>query len=105
MKLLAMLFIEFNAMIVRDGIDPQEAHHAFLAIDEYREAIAPDIEGASHPEDIFGGLLIAKLKCSWPTNSSWPCSPRTSPRTTPTQVVEIASETYRTSTRTKPATL
>jgi hypothetical protein len=55
-KLLAMIFIEFNAMVVRDGIDPKEVHKAFLAIDEYRDAIAPDIEGANHPGDIFGGL-------------------------------------------------
>jgi len=57
MRLLAMLFIEFNAMVVRDGINPQIAHKAFLAIDEYRDAIAPDIEGSSHPEDTFGGVL------------------------------------------------
>jgi hypothetical protein len=31
---------------VRDGIDPQAAHRAFLAIDEYRFRIAPDTEGA-----------------------------------------------------------
>jgi hypothetical protein len=41
-----MIFIEFNAMVVRDGINPQEAHRAFLAIDEYRTHIAPDIDGA-----------------------------------------------------------
>jgi hypothetical protein len=46
MRLLAMIFIEFNAMVVRDGIDPQLAHKAFLAIDEYRDAIAPDMEGS-----------------------------------------------------------
>ena len=32
--------------VVRDGIDPQVAHRAFLAIDEYRFRIAPDTEGA-----------------------------------------------------------
>ena len=26
---------------------PQAVHQAFLVIDEYREAISPDIEGAS----------------------------------------------------------
>jgi hypothetical protein len=44
---IAMLFIEFNTIVVRDGIDPQEAHHAFLAIDEYRLKIAPDQQGAT----------------------------------------------------------
>ncbi len=32
--------------MVRDGIDVQAAHRAFLAIDEYRFRIAPDTEGA-----------------------------------------------------------
>jgi hypothetical protein len=45
-ELLAMVFIEFNTMVVRDGIDPQEAHRAFLAIDEYKTHIAPDMDGA-----------------------------------------------------------
>jgi len=44
--LLAMIFIEFNAIVVRDGIDPQDAHRAFLTIDEYRTHIAPDMDGA-----------------------------------------------------------
>jgi len=43
---IAMLFIDFHTAVVRDGIDPQVAHTAFLAIDEYRQKIAPDIKGA-----------------------------------------------------------
>lgn len=43
---LALLFILFNTMIIRDGIDPAEAHSALLVIDEYREAIPPDQPGA-----------------------------------------------------------
>jgi hypothetical protein len=43
---IARLFIDFQTLVVRDGIDPQVAHHAFLAIDEYRYRIAPDTEGA-----------------------------------------------------------
>jgi hypothetical protein len=31
---------------VRDGIPVEMAHRAFLAIDEYREHISPDILGA-----------------------------------------------------------
>lgn len=57
MRLLAMIFIEFHAMVVRDGIAVAEAHRVFLAIDEYREAIAPDIEGSSDPADWFGGII------------------------------------------------
>jgi hypothetical protein len=43
---LAILFRAFHAMVVRDGILPEDAHEALLAIDEYRREIAPDIEGA-----------------------------------------------------------
>lgn len=43
---LAMLFIEFNTLVVRDGIDPAAAHSAFLEIDEYRQHIARDQSGA-----------------------------------------------------------
>lgn len=50
MEAIAMLFIEFNTLVVRDGIDPDEAHRAFLVIDEYAEHISPDMEGARHPE-------------------------------------------------------
>jgi hypothetical protein len=40
------LFILFNTLVVRDRIDPQAAHAAFLGIDEYRLAISPDAPGA-----------------------------------------------------------
>lgn len=43
---IAMVFIDFHSVVVGYGIDPQEAHTAFLAIDEYRQRIAPDIPGA-----------------------------------------------------------
>ncbi|MDP4022184.1 hypothetical protein Q8W71_06095 [Methylobacterium sp. NEAU 140] len=51
---IARLFIDFQTLVVRDGIDPQAAHRAFLQIDEYRYRIAPDTEGAEFedpPED------------------------------------------------------
>jgi hypothetical protein len=44
-QLLAM-FILFNTLVVRDGVDPQAAHRAFLKIDDYRRAISPDASGA-----------------------------------------------------------
>lgn len=50
-----MLFIEFHTIVVRDKIPVQVAHKAFLAIDEYRDRISPDIEGATHVNDHFGG--------------------------------------------------
>jgi hypothetical protein len=43
---VARLFIDFQTIVVRDGIEPQAVHRAFLAIDEYRFRIAPDTEGA-----------------------------------------------------------
>ncbi len=41
-----MVFIDFQTIVVGDGIDPQTAHQAFLVIDEYAEAIAADLPGA-----------------------------------------------------------
>ena len=45
------MFVAFHAMVVRDGIDPQVVHTAFLEIDEYR-AIVDGIGGAEIYEDI-----------------------------------------------------
>ena len=42
--LLAM-FLLFNQITVRDGVDPMKAHQAFLEIDEYRKTIAWDMLG------------------------------------------------------------
>lgn len=47
-KQLLAMFLLFNTVVVRDGIDPQRAHRAFLEIDEYRKAISPDAEGAEN---------------------------------------------------------
>ena len=44
-RLLGM-FILFNTLVFRDGINPKAAHAAFLEIDEYRMAISPEIPGA-----------------------------------------------------------
>jgi len=49
---LTMMLLDFHTMVVRDGIDPQVAHRAFLEIDEYRRVIAPDIEGAARDDDM-----------------------------------------------------
>jgi hypothetical protein len=40
------MFVLFNTLVVRDKVDPQVAHQAFLAIDEYRKTISPDTPGA-----------------------------------------------------------
>lgn len=42
------IFVDFHTLTVRDGVDPQTAHEAFLVIDEYRALISPDIRGAYH---------------------------------------------------------
>jgi hypothetical protein len=43
---VAQIFIDFHTLVVRDGVDVQAVHRAFLKIDEFRRSIAPDIEGA-----------------------------------------------------------
>jgi hypothetical protein len=53
-KQVALMFIEFHTLVVRDGIDPAQAHKEFLKIDEYRQRISPDISGAEG-EDFFLG--------------------------------------------------
>jgi len=45
-KQLLGMFILFNTVTMRDEIDVQKAHKAFLEIEEYRRAIAPDAPGA-----------------------------------------------------------
>jgi hypothetical protein len=40
------MFILFNTITVRDHVDVEAAHNAFLAIDEYRQTISPDTKGA-----------------------------------------------------------
>lgn len=47
----AVLFIDFNTLVVRDGMDPRAVHEAFLAIDEYATKIAPDAPGARCDSD------------------------------------------------------
>ena len=49
-KSIAKLFIDFHTVVVRDKIDPQAAHQAFLVVDEYRSMISPDIESATLEE-------------------------------------------------------
>lgn len=41
-----MVFVDFHTLVVREGIAPEVAHGEFLKIDEYRELISPDIQGA-----------------------------------------------------------
>jgi hypothetical protein len=45
---VALMFIDFHTLVVRDGIDPQAAHREFLKIDEYRQRIAQDTPGAAN---------------------------------------------------------
>jgi hypothetical protein len=45
--------VEFHTMVVNYGIEPQVAHEAMLAVDEYRWIIAPDAKGAEdQPQEI-----------------------------------------------------
>ena len=45
--LALMVMIAFNTLVVRDGIPVDAAHQEFLKIDQYREHISPDMEGAA----------------------------------------------------------
>ena len=45
-ELEKMMFIDFHTLVVRDGINPKDAHKEFLKINEYRKLISPDIVGA-----------------------------------------------------------
>lgn len=42
----ALVFVAFHTLTVRDRVPVGVAHRALLEIDEYRDTIAPDIEGA-----------------------------------------------------------
>lgn len=54
-SLRVQLFTEFHTIVVRDRVDPQKAHQAFLAIDQYRRWVAPDVQGAdAEPGDLGG---------------------------------------------------
>lgn len=46
MTRVALMFIHFHTLVVKDRIDPQAAHQAFLQIDEYRRRISLEISGA-----------------------------------------------------------
>jgi hypothetical protein len=43
---IAILFIHFHTLVVRDCVPLVAAHRAFMEIDEYRQCMAPEIEGA-----------------------------------------------------------
>ncbi len=40
-RLLCLMTL-FHTLVVRDGLDPQRVHQAFLRLPEYRQTIAPD---------------------------------------------------------------
>jgi hypothetical protein len=40
-------------LVARDGIAPEVAHKAFLAIDEYAERISPDIPGVREQTEVI----------------------------------------------------
>ncbi|MEC5291568.1 MULTISPECIES: hypothetical protein [unclassified Aurantimonas] len=42
-EIIAMLtFVDFHTCVVRDGVDPLQAHLEFIKIDEFRERVSPD---------------------------------------------------------------
>ena len=51
-----MMFIDFHALVVRDGMNPPAVHREFLKIDEYHRRISPDIDGAECEVDGLGAF-------------------------------------------------
>lgn len=45
--LALLVMLAFHTAVVRDGIPVDAAHDAFLNIDQYRERISSDMEGAA----------------------------------------------------------
>jgi hypothetical protein len=41
------VMMDFNTLVVRDGMDPQKVHEEFMKIDEYRFHVSPEIAGQS----------------------------------------------------------
>lgn len=39
----AQAFIEWHTLVLRDGVDPKQAHEEFLQIDEYRDGLADEM--------------------------------------------------------------
>lgn len=48
---LLRLFIAFNTLTAREGMDPKVTHEAFLAIPEYRQNISPEQFGATYIDE------------------------------------------------------
>lgn len=40
------VFMIFNKLVIRDGLDAEVVHDEFLKLDEYRERLSPDTPGA-----------------------------------------------------------
>jgi hypothetical protein len=51
------VMLDFNTLVVRDGIDPEAAHKEFLKIDEYRFHISADTPGAEAWPDWYIELV------------------------------------------------
>ena len=52
----AYIMSEFLGIVIRDRVNLDAAHRAFLEIDEYRQALPPDVKGADR-EDGTGHSL------------------------------------------------
>lgn len=39
----AAVFVEFTTLVVRDGLNPNDVHMAFLAIEEYASRVSPEL--------------------------------------------------------------
>ena len=53
-KRIAAVFIDFHNLVVHEGISPDVAHKAFLAIDEYARYVSP---GTWKAHEFYGDLV------------------------------------------------
>lgn len=53
MRCATEVMMDFNTLVVRDGLDPMAVHDAFLVIDEYRFHISPNCPGAEQWSDDY----------------------------------------------------
>jgi len=57
---VAFMLVDFYEIITHDGLNPRKVHKAFLAIDEFRWVISPDMEGAEPaPEEWAKQMRLA----------------------------------------------
>ncbi len=61
--------LDFNTLVVRDGLDPEAVHSEFLKIDEYRFHISRDAKGAEDWPDWYEREYNNTKLAGWDENA------------------------------------